>query len=171
MEKTKSKTERFHIRRPEAEEAKAIWEVEKASFPASEAASYEAIVHRINAFSDTFLVLAEENKIIGLLNGCRSSQPRIKDEMFLPSCKNDPNGDYVLLFGLAVAPEYRGLQCGALLMNQMVRQCREAGVKQLILTCKENYVPYYENIGYENHGKSDSVHGGAVWYDMVYPLV
>ena len=33
-------------------------------------------------------------------------------------------------------------------------------------TCKEHLIPYYEKFGYRNCGVSESVHGGAVWYDM-----
>ena len=37
----------------------------------------------------------------------------------------------------------------------------------MILTCKEELIPYYEQFGFENRGLSASVHGGAAWYDMV----
>ena len=37
----------------------------------------------------------------------------------------------------------------------------------MILTCKDRLIPYYEKFGYRNLGVSASVHGGAVWYDMI----
>ena len=37
----------------------------------------------------------------------------------------------------------------------------------VVLTCLERKLPYYERFGFENHGVSQSVHGGAVWSDMV----
>ena len=37
----------------------------------------------------------------------------------------------------------------------------------MILTCKEGLIPFYEAFGYRNLGVSASVHGGAMWYDMV----
>ena len=35
-----------------------------------------------------------------------------------------------------------------------------------LITCKDRLVHYYEKFGFVNEGKSASVHGGAVWYDM-----
>ena len=37
----------------------------------------------------------------------------------------------------------------------------------MVLTCKEGLIPFYQSFGFENRGLSASVHGGAVWYDMV----
>ena len=54
-----------------------------------------------------------------------------------------------------------------LLMMSFIEKAREDGRKGLILTCKEELIPYYEQFGFENRGVSASVHGGSAWYDMV----
>ena len=36
----------------------------------------------------------------------------------------------------------------------------------LVLTCKEELLPFYQRFGFVSEGISDSVHGGAVWYQM-----
>ena len=33
--------------------------------------------------------------------------------------------------------------------------------------CKDRLIHYYAKFGYKNMGISKSVHGGAVWYDMI----
>lgn len=56
---------------------------------------------------------------------------------------------------------------GAALMNRMIEDAKEKGRAGLILTCKDRLIHYYEKFGYRNLGVSASVHGGAVWYDMI----
>ena len=45
------------------------------------------------------------------------------------------------------------------------------GEKGLILTRKDRLIHYYEKFGYVNLGVSESVHGGAVWYDMLLEFI
>ena len=52
-------------------------------------------------------------------------------------------------------------------MEAMIETAGKQGRKGLILTCKDRLIGYYEKFGYVNMGVSKSVHGGAVWYDMV----
>ena len=52
-------------------------------------------------------------------------------------------------------------------MEHMIGDARAKGRKGLILTCKDRLIHYYEKFGYKNMGVSASVHGGAVWYDML----
>lgn len=52
-------------------------------------------------------------------------------------------------------------------MNAFLAQAKARGQLGVALTCKAHLVHYYERFGYRNEGVSASVHGGAVWYDMV----
>ncbi len=38
----------------------------------------------------------------------------------------------------------------------------------IILTCHDYLIPYYEMNGFSNQGLSESEHGGAVWYQMIW---
>ena len=49
----------------------------------------------------------------------------------------------------------------------MIEDAKNKGRKGLILTCKDRLIHYYAKFGYKNLGISESVHGGAVWYDMI----
>ena len=59
---------------------------------------------------------------------------------------------------------------GTALMNRLIAFCRDAEMERLILTCREEKLAYYVRFGYENHGISESTHGGVVWYDMSLKL-
>ena len=52
-------------------------------------------------------------------------------------------------------------------LNHMIGDAKNKGRKGLILTCKDRLIHYYAKFGYKNMGVSESVHGGAVWYDMI----
>ena len=52
-------------------------------------------------------------------------------------------------------------------MDHMIEDAKNKGRKGLILTCKDRLIHYYAKFGYKNMGVSESVHGGAVWYDMI----
>ena len=75
-----------------------------------------------------------------------------------------------MIFGLASAPDRRGEGIASALMNHMISFCRQTGMKRIVLTCKEGLIPFYRRFGYVSHGVSASVHGGAVWYDMILTL-
>ena len=63
--------------------------------------------------------------------------------------------------------EYRRQGIAARLMRTLIEDARKKGRDGLILTCKARLIHYYETFGYRNLGVSGSVHGGAVWYDMI----
>ena len=68
---------------------------------------------------------------------------------------------------LLVLPEYRRQGVAADLMNHLIQTAKARGKKGMILTCKDRLIHYYEKFGYRSLGISGSVHGGAVWYDML----
>ena len=55
-------------------------------------------------------------------------------------------------------------------MRHMIEETKKRGKQGLILTCKDRLIGFYETFGYRNLGVSESVHGGAVWYDMILEL-
>ena len=102
-----------------------------------------------------------------MINGAVTDRKTICDEMFEDAGLHRPDGAYQSIFGLDVIPERRRQGVAAALMEHMIQSAREAGRKGVILTCKDRLIPYYEKFGYRSMGLSDSVHGGAVWYDMI----
>ena len=157
----------YKIRQVKKEDLDALTEVEAVCFPEAEAAGREAFRTRLEAFPDCFFVAESEEGIIGFINGAATDHKTICDEMFEDTGLHRPDGAYQSVFGLDVAPQYRCRGIAAALMKHLIEKSRERGRKGVILTCKEALIPYYSRFGYRSLGVSESVHGGAVWYDMI----
>ena len=71
-----------------------------------------------------------------------------------------------MIFGVNTLPEYRKRGYAEKLINELIFEAKSNGRKGVILTCKDKLVSYYSKFGFENEGVSESVHGGAVWYEM-----
>ena len=143
-----------------------ITAVEAICFPPAEAADREAFRKRLEIFPKHFWLLVEDNRIISIINGMATDIPVLDDEMFADASMHKKDGAWQMIFGVETLPEYRGRGYAAELMQQVIADTKKAGRKGLMLTCKEALIPFYEQFGYVNEGKSASTHGGAVWYDM-----
>lgn len=159
----------FQIRTVTAADLDAVTALEAACFPPAEAATREAFAYRIETFPERFFVAERQGRIIGLVNGCASDLPAIDDRLFEPQ-GHDPEGKNQMVFGLAVHPDCRNNGIAAALLRRLIGFAREQDMNQVILTCKQEKIPYYQKFGFQNRGVSASEHGGAVWYDMVLPL-
>ena len=159
----------FQIRTVTAADLDAVTALEAACFPSAEAATREAFAYRIETFPERFFVAERQGRIIGLVNGCASDLPAIDDRLFEPQ-GHDPEGKNQMVFGLAVHPDCRNNGIAAALLRRLIDFAREQDMNQVILTCKQEKIPYYQKFGFQNRGVSASEHGGAVWYDMVLPL-
>ena len=158
------------IRTATIEDLKAIAEVEAICFPPAEAASEESFRSRLEAFAEHFWLLEEDGKLISFINGMVTDEMTIRDEMFADASLHKKDGAYQSIFGVNTLPEYRRQGKAAMVMWHVIEEARKQGRKGLILTCKEEKIHYYAKFGYELLGLSESVHGGAVWYDMILKL-
>ena len=142
-------------------------QVELNCIPAAEAADRAALNARLEAFGESFLVAEADGRIIGFINGAVTDEKTIADKMFAAISLHDPEGVFESLYGLDLIEEYRHMGVASRLMEAMIETAGKQGRKGIILTCKDRLIGYYEKFGYVNMGVSKSVHGGAVWYDMV----
>lgn len=155
------------IRKVKPEDLDAVTRVEAVCFPEAEAAPRESFRQRISTFPDSFFVAEKDGEIIGFINGCATDSRVIFDEMFADASHHREDGIYQSIFGLDVIPEYQHQGLASRLMKHLIEDAREKGRKGLALTCKDRLIGFYERFGYKNLGLSQSVHGGAVWYDMI----
>ena len=155
------------IRNVEPGDLEAVTRLEAACFPAAEAAPEEALARRIAVFPDSFFVAVADGEIAGFINGCVTDDRVICDAMFEDPAYHKPDGQYQAVFGLDVSPRYQHQGLAHRLMEHLIADARRRGRKGLILTCKEHLIGFYGSFGYQNLGVSASVHGGAVWYDMI----
>jgi predicted N-acetyltransferase YhbS len=155
------------IRNASIEDLEDIAEVEASCFPEAEAAAKETFKQRIKTFPESFFLAELGGEVIGFINGCITNNTAIYDELFSDVSKHDPKGNYQAIFGLDVIFKYRNRGIAGMLMNHMIETSKLAGRKGIVLTCKQQLLPYYSKFGFENKGVSNSQHGGAEWYDMI----
>ena len=161
------KLQQYAIRTVRPEDLDQVAQMELSCFPAAEAADRESLSQRIGTFPESFFVAEGEGKLLGMINGCATDSRMICDEMFSDPSFHQPDGAYQAIFGLDLLPAYRHRRITSGLIGHLIEDARKRGRKGLILTCKEGLIPFYEAFGYRNLGVSASVHGGAMWYDMV----
>ena len=160
------RTDAMTIRAAAPEDARALAEVEAACFPPAEAATAEEIAARLAVYPDRFWLLLDGEKLVGFVDGMASDDPHLRDEMYADAALHRPEGDWQMIFGVNTLPGYRRQGCAGRLLRRAVADTRAEGRKGLVLTCKEEMIHYYERFGFVNEGLSDSVHGGAEWYEM-----
>ena len=158
------------IRQACLEDLDRLCEIEQICFPEKEAASRKALMDRLRVYGDSFQVAELYGVIIGFINGSVIHDMVIHDEHYENASCHDPAGEYQSIFGLSVLPEYRQHGYGSALVKAMIQTATEAGRKGLTLCCKKEKISYYEKLGFINHGKSESQHGNAEWYNMILKL-
>lgn len=164
------KAESIRIRPVQPEELDRCTAIEAACFPQEQAASRESIRNRIAAYRNHFLVGELDGTIIGYVMGPVICQDTIVDEMFSDTSCHDEAHPWQSVFSLAVHPDWQRRGYGRELLDALIAQSRREGRRGVTLTCLDRKLAYYGSFGFENRGVSKSVHGGAVWYDMVLVL-
>ena len=145
----------------------ALIEIERACFPAAEAAGAEQIRARFAAFPENFFVAEAAGAVVGFINGCTTDAPALPDELYHDAALHRPGGAYQTVFGLDVLPGFRRQGVAGALLTRLIDAARVRGCQGVVLTCKDHLKPYYEKFGFVCQGVSASTHGGATWNDML----
>ena len=143
-----------------------ITEVEALCFPPLEAASRKSFIERLEQYSNRFLLLEMDGRLVSFINGMASDEDILRDEMFENASLHKEDGAWQMIFGVNTIPEYRKRGYAGIVMERVIHDVRAEGKKGLILTCKEALIPYYSKFGFEVEGVSESTHGNAKWYQM-----
>ena len=154
-------------RKATIEDLDEITKIEEIWFPKTEAASRECFRSRLLVYPDYFWLIEQDGLIVTFINGMVTDEKTITDEMFENSELHNSNGDWQAIFGVNTLPEYRNRGLAGILMKRVIEDAQKQGRRGCILTCKDTLIHYYEKFGYVNKGISESVHGGAIWYDMI----
>lgn len=158
------------IRNGRVEDLEECFILEGKTFPECEAASKENIKIRLSQFAEGFIVGEVDGKIVAHINSGATDKDDITDEEFKSLIGHDSSGRNIVIFSVAVDPEYQGLGIASKMMREFIEVSKKLKKKNILLLCKENLIGMYEKMGYEKRGVSASTHGGAVWYEMVYSL-
>ena len=140
--------------------------VETAGFPPEEAATRETIKLRIDTFPDGFLVAELDGRVVGILNSGATDKNDISNEELKQLVGHDPAGKNMVVFALAVLPEFQKRGIAHQLMTQFVDEARQREKENVLLLCKQHLIEYYESMGFTHMGLSKSTHGGAEWHEM-----
>lgn len=156
----------MEIRNATMDDLAAVSHVEAVCFSAAEAAPEESFRRRLAGFADCFWLLWDGDTLVSVVNGMVSNEYDLRDEMFHNAGLHQPDGDWLMIFGVATIPAYQRRGCAAQVLRRAIEDTRKRGRKGLVLTCKDFRVNYYAGFGFVDEGVSQSEHGGAVWHQM-----
>lgn len=161
----------MHIRQVTINDLEQCFALEQQCFPEEEAASRENIATRIKQFPKGFYVLLDENgNLMGHINSGCTSKNDITDEAFKGLIGHDADGENMVVFSVAIAPNNRGKKYGHTLLRHFEKQCKALKKVRILLLCKTDLIPYYKRVGYTYKSISASTHGGAQWHEMELKL-
>ncbi len=158
------------IRNATLQDLDQIASLEAACFPEKEAADKDTLYHRLMMYPNHFWLLERDGQLVAMVDGPVVDEDKLTDEMYADPSFHDESGPYQMIFGLMTRPDMRKKGYASILLKEVLKDCREDSRKAVILTCKEERIPYYENLGFTNEGLSDSVHGDEKWYQMRHDL-
>ncbi|MNG25339.1 Acetyltransferase (GNAT) family protein [compost metagenome] len=101
------------------------------------------------------------------MNGPIIAQPYITDDLFKEIKENPKRGGYQSILGLAVSKQARGQGIAKILLEEIEKLSLYNGRDGITLTCKQDLISFYERLGFVNHGKSESRHGGVEWHNLL----
>ena len=140
--------------------------VENSGFPPEEAATRETIKLRIETFPQDFLVAEVDEKIVGILNSASTNKDDISDEALKQLIGHAVDGRNMVVFALAVLPEFQRQGIARRLMLRFIDEAARNQKEKILLLCKQPLINYYAGLGFKHAGLSKSAHGGAEWHEM-----
>lgn len=145
-----------------------IVRLESLNFSQEEAASPAALKERIQLIADTFLVAELNGQMAGYVVGPAVAARHLTDDLFSKVRANSPEGGFIAIQSLSVNPDFQGQGLGTLLLAALKETAVQQNRQGISLTCHDYLVAYYEMNGFADEGISQSLHGGAMWFDMVW---
>lgn len=159
------------IRHVLPEDLEACFLVEISGFPPQEAATRETIQRRIDTYPQGFLVAELQGRVVGMLNSASTNKDDISGEELKQLVGHDPDGRNMVIFALAVLPEFQKQGIAQQLMARVIDYARQSKKETILLMCKHNLIAYYERLGFTHVGLSNSTHGGGEWHEMRLSLL
>ncbi len=132
----------------------------------SDGATREKILKRIILFPEGFLIAESEGEIIGLINSASTDKEDITDEALKDMVGHVKEGRNMVVFSLAVLPEFQRNGISKQLMARFIEVSKGLKKEKILLICKSDLIPYYQNFDFLYGGKSKSKHGGFEWHEM-----
>ena len=155
------------IRQATINDLEAIAAAEAKCFPQAEATTKETFAERLKYYGNHFwLMFDEEDKLISFVDGgFATDQPDLTDEMYEKASMHNEKGAWQIIFGVNTI-HYRQHGYAGELIQKAIFDARRHHRKGLVLTCKDNLIPYYASFGFVDEGISESVHRNGVCHQM-----
>lgn len=154
------------IRTATMEDLEAVAAVEAECFPPAEAATKEAFAKRLEYYGNHFWLMYDGDKLISFVDGFVTDEADLTDEMYEKAELHEEGGAWQMIFGVSTLPAYRRNGYAEKLIRYVINDARAQDRTGIVLTCKESLIHYYEKFGFQKEGISESIHGGATWYQM-----
>ena len=154
------------IRTATMKDLEAVAAVEAECFPPAEAATKEAFAKRLEYYGNHFWLMYDGDKLISFVDGFVTDEADLTDEMYEKAEIHEEGGAWQMIFGVSTLPAYRRNGYAEKLIRYVINDARAQDRTGIVLTCKEPLIHYYEKFGFQKEGISESVHGGATWYQM-----
>ncbi|MNM43686.1 Acetyltransferase (GNAT) family protein [compost metagenome] len=158
------------FRHPVVHDAERCYEIEIGAYEGDEAATLEKIRTRISQYPEGFLLLEDQQGIVGFINSGCAHEVVMSDEAFKELVGHDPAAPNVVIMSVVVDPTQQGKGYAKLLMNEFIARMTAQGKQTIHLMCKEQHVELYRKMGYQYVRPSPSDHGGMAWHEMVMSL-
>ncbi|WP_430487781.1 GNAT family N-acetyltransferase [Priestia flexa] len=157
---------------PKEQDLSELMVIERLGFTPEEAATESAMKERIQFIADSFIIAKnKQGKITGYVVGPVISTRYLTDDLFEKTNLNPKEGGFQSVLSLVVHPDYRGQGIARKLLQELEAVCVNRKREGITLTCLEELVPFYEENGYYNEGKSNSTHAGEVWFNLVKEML
>ncbi|WP_397452782.1 GNAT family N-acetyltransferase [Pseudomonas sp. NA-150] len=148
-------------------DATRCYQIESCAYEGDEAATQEKIATRIDQYPQGFLILEDEEGVIGFINSGCAHDVVMSDEAFKELVGHSADAPNVVIMSVVIDPAQQGKGYSTLLMREFVQRMKALDKKTIHLMCKERHVELYQRMGYRYVQPSPSDHGGMAWHEMV----
>lgn len=156
----------LEIRNAKLSDLEKIAKLESLCFSPAEAADRESLKQRLEVYPNHFWLLWRDGELVSMVNGMVSNEMELLDAFYTDATLHDESGDWQMLFGVETDPKFRKRGYASILMKEAIKDCVNDSRKGIILNCKDQYISFYEKLGFTNRGVAKSVHGGEKWNIM-----
>ena len=156
------------IRHARPDDFEDVVRIEWENFSPAEAASEQAIKERLDMICDTFLIAEIDGRIAGYIEGPVVAQRYLTDDLVHKVTRNPHQGGFIAVTSLSVDKKFKGQGVGTTLIAALKDLAIAQERQGINLTCHDYLIAYYEMNGFLDEGESESTHGGATWYNMVW---
>lgn len=146
------------------------FEIEKAAYAGEEAATKEKILQRIQTYPEGFIVLENNNEVIGFINSGATHKVALSDDEFKELIGHDPSGKHIVIMSVVLHPSFQGKGMAGQLMESFIETMKQSGKADIYLICQTELIDMYTKYGFIYLGQSDSDHGGLSWHEMSLSL-